>query len=369
VTTTSSCSRSDEGCRVLKYLLGVQLAIVVFVMIYFSCRENQTIMILEQPLPIQYMNKARDQAVTAERIHDTVTFLTGDGNYRGDLEADRGQGLFISLREEISPDAPLLDLFREYLGEDEADAIALEMSRSDSLNMLMGAGSDSRAFMHNCQRLTVISMARSPLLPWDRELDLVILPGFSPGMTGGLNRILMENPHVTVLCPPVTSGILANHLDFLDSIPRLVPVFPGRTRLTNRLWSLVLPTGEGSPDSDYELFLLAETSRGMVLISGMGRPGVEEILGHSALDGFDFSLFVGGVDMAMVLEDPALLPSLERVKKRFPDLIISPNHKLSPVARNAMEQVFGDRLMVPGTGDVLDIEQDMLYRFRVHRED
>jgi len=355
--------------RLIFFLLLAGLIIqVVFILIIlgqFSIKKNQNIMELETPLDSRFLTKLCDIPVHSREILNTVTVLSGtSGSYMigGEekfLEKDEGQMFWVAIEEKTNNNDNLLRIARRYLKEDNYRKFEKKITGDEILSFIFGTGEREEAFINNWRDLAKRRMKFSSILPWKKQVDFAVLPGFGLENTGGLQYFANRYPGLPIFCPPFNKSVLFKRSKAFDSISTLVPLPAGYTSLTPNMGAFVSTIGNpGEGSNSYELSLIIHTKEEEIILSGQGLPGplklVEDI--KKATTG-NILYYIGGTNMNLVIENESHVKEIEQLKKLAPNLRIYPNHNTSNIAHRLLERTFKRNYHRVSPGSIIKIKK------------
>lgn len=290
----------------------------------------------EQPCGWSCRSEAIHRSLPKEEIYNTVTFLSGlstVGENAG-LAIDEGQSMLGILKDDTEE-----GIYRELQATGPYGP-----EKKECLIFLFGTGLKSSSLKKNLDLLLHRRLAMSSVPPWERNLNLIILPDFDPESLGGALYLTGRNPDLPVFCPPLSEEVLKERFKTLRAIPRLYPLKPGFTRISSKLWALAF-SGDGHEESP-RLYLLISGEKGPVILSGTGKDGILIPLEKAtAFTGKPAAAFAGGTGYLYITAGKALIHELNGIKRiTRGDLSLYPNLNTTPASAEEMKKVFGSRL-------------------------
>lgn len=327
-------------------LFAVILCWIIF-LVRLSSGGGLFFMALEEAPSVEFHREDFHRALPAENLWDTVTFMSGFSTAKpqSPLKKDRGQSMLVILNE--PEPGQILSTF-------QASAHEESNGKGKNLIFFFGTGAEEKNFRENSRILLDERIARSSVYPWDRKPDFAVLPDFDDESVGGLLYLSAGYPDLPVFCPPFSKDALKRKFNKLNSIPHLIPLKKGFTRLSSRLWALVLPDGE----EGFVLFMVIMGKKGPVVLSGSGKAGLlKPAMEVTARFGKAPVAIAGGTGLMYALAGKPLKDELSGLKKITGGVVsLYPNLNTSPVASEEMEKLFGPQLKETPLGGSFDID-------------
>lgn len=310
------------------------------------------------PLEVRPLGRSVHVRVPADHVVDAVHVFSGSQvlgrdpaaeeharpvTFRSQLAFDSGHFSWIALADVAGPRDALRALAVDRLFPWSEPRRLAETGVSDGLiNVFYDLGGDERAWLHNWSTVGVQEMQMSPLMPWTKRLDLIVLSTYDPDHCGGLAYVLRTTPDVLLIGPPLPKAANprwgergAEIVETARAARRLRTLPIGLHPLTPRLSVLVYPVAHGPA----EAALVIRTGERWTVVAGAGgRPlydlvaRVENRLGRR-VTGFIGATGVEGVDAASLGE----LASL----RRAPGLRVVAGYATSPEVFAALSEILG----------------------------
>lgn len=327
----------------LSVLVGVQVLLLGFLLLYSASVQDSVRMELEARPP----EESPEPHLAARDLLDTVSLLSGPEflgiefptEFRRGLSFEPGQFMWFLLSRTVGEDAPLMGLIAGGVASQDERA-RLRAGLSDGVvSFFYDVGARRDLVVNNWNSVAVRELQASPLLPWTKRLDFVVLSSLSDSAVGGLGFVTELNQGVLLLAPPHDPDRLRG-LGLFARKPNLVELPPGLHPLVDGLWAMVLQSGRGA-----ELDLLVEGSDGrLLLFSGSGLHGPLAALREAKrLTGREVSTYVGSTGFSVGpsetarVEDEALA-----LQREFPAVTLVPNGDTSVFAHGTLGALLGE---------------------------
>lgn len=343
----------------LVVLLATQVVVLGALLAWSASVHGQIRMPLEARLPEPQPGihlPARDLLETAS-ILGAPEFLGIElpNPFRRHLSFQEGQMFWLFLERNLSAATPLVERAREAI-QDPEDARRVQDGLCDGfLSFLYEVGGQRDVARQNWAATAVRELQASPLVPWAKKLDFVVVSSLAETSVGGLGFVTDLNPEVLLILPEHDPARL-QELRLFRQRPNAVVLPAGVHALAPGLWAQVLeaPVGTGHPA---ELNLLVEGRDGrVVLISGSSLNRPLDSLRHAqqSLDR-EVSRYVGATGYVTGADTSSLQDEIRELRHEFPDLILIPNGNTSLLAHGALEALLGPRYRPGRLGTRVDL--------------
>lgn len=336
---------SRTGWLVL--LVAVQTLLLGFTLAFFAAIQDEVRM--EQEVHPEEVSPRPH--LPARELLDTASFLAGPEllgielptELRRGLSFAPGQMLWLVLDRSLAGEDPLVREARKLFPTEEASAKLREGLQDGVLNFLYDLGGRRDLALQNWSGVAVRELQASPLLPWAKHLDFLVLSSLADSAVGGLGFVTERNPDVLLVVPTCAEARLRT-LSSVPPNPHLLVLPEGLHPLAPRLWALVLaaPAASGHPA---ELDLVLERRDGSLVIlagSGLNPPSVplrkvRELLGRDA------ALYAGATPWNVGWDSSGLEAEVTALTREFPTVTLVPNGDTSLVAHGVLEALLGPR--------------------------
>jgi len=332
----------------------VQVLVLGLVMADFSGVQHQVRMELETRVP----ETDPGHRLPAQDLLDTASLMTGPEflgvelptEFRRHLSFQEGQMVWFLLDRLLVDSAPLVRRAASAVPIPQESARIHQGLTDGVLSFLYDLGSQRDLAVHNWSGVVVRELQASPLLPWVKHLDFVVLSSLADSGVGGLGFVTDLNQGVLLILPPHDPDRLRS-LQAFNRRPNAVVLPQGLHPLGPGLWALVLdaPFSSGHPA---ELDLVVERRDGRLALfsgSGLNRPLVALRRVRQEL-GRDVALYVGATGYVVGGDTSGLQAELARIQAEFPDLEMVPNGDTSLVAHGTLEAWLGPRYRAGSLG-------------------
>ena len=337
-----------------------QIVLLAIVLVYYGARQEQCKTDLETHAP----EALHSFTLSASDVLDQVSFLSGTEEAgialpteaRQKLNFCPGQMMWGMLRRPTASSAGQAEPEGNVYSEDLWDVDLPASSRDGVVSFLYDLGDDTACSYANWSGTAVFELQASPLLPWQKHLDFVVLSSLEELNAGGLPFITDLNPKTLLIAPPLDMERLYS-LGRYESEPRVVQYEEGLHLLLPGMWLLVLPTPE-KYDSRYELDIILERGDGslMLLVGSALNPPIVHLRAAETQMGKRISWYAGGTgwsddgDMLRVEAD------LRQIEQEFPELDWQPNFNTGMFVRDYMQEALGERYHNACLGSVMRCE-------------
>lgn len=346
-----------------RFLWGFALSQVVLlagVVAYYGARQEQCQTNLETHAP----EAVHSFALSENDILDQVSFLSGpeDAGIALPTEARQklsfcpGQMMWGMLRRptatSLGMSQPTGKVYAESLWDPELPASC----RDGVVNFIYDLGSDTACSYANWSGTVVPELQASPLLPWQKHLDFVVLSSLETPNAGALPFITALNPNTLLITPMIDLDRLAALAKY-DGELRVLPFAEGVHRLLPGMWTLVLPTPQ-QYDSAYELDVVLERGDGTLalLVGSALNPPLVHLRAAEEQLGRRVSLYAGGTGWSNDNDMLNIEADLEQIEQEFPGLEWQPNHNTGLFVRDFMQEALGERYHNACLGSVMRCE-------------
>jgi 7,8-dihydropterin-6-yl-methyl-4-(beta-D-ribofuranosyl)aminobenzene 5'-phosphate synthase len=204
---------------------------------------------------------------------------------------------------------------------------------TESATILFDTGGAGQLLMNN---LTILGID-------PRAIDAVVLSHVHNDHTGGLDRLLAVNDHLTVYLPrSFPASFKAQIHNPVVEVSEPI-VIADHIRTTGELGTAIV-----------EQVLIIETSRGLIVLTGCAHPGIVEIVRQAKTSG-EIYLVMGGFHLAdrSVAEVETVIAELKRSGVQR----AAPSHCTGDRAIEQFRAAFGTGFIPIGVGAVLHMEQ------------
>ncbi|MBQ7568633.1 hypothetical protein IJT17_07515 [bacterium] len=315
--------------RFLLVLAILQFVLLGWVLCYYAFHQDEVIAGLEVHPAEPYSSLV----LSEHEVLDAVNFLSGPESAgidlitraRSNLSFGKGQMIWGLLSRPTSSSRGKSPRRGTEYSETEWSARMPKSSRDGVVNFLYDVGLSADLAYSNWNGMAVRELQASPLLPWQKYLDFVVLSSFSKSSVEGLPFIINTNPSMLFIVPPASSEQLG-WIDFRQGKSNVWQLEEGLHRLLPRLWALVLKTPEECFEP-YELDLLLERGDGGIILlvgSAYNAPDVHLQMAEKAM-GRPPVLYAGATgwtdDVNMIEFEDRFL----RINQMYPDLHWQPN--------------------------------------------
>ncbi len=338
----------------LLLLVLAQVLVLGLVLGYFTGVQDQVKVELEARAP----ETSPGYHLPAGDLLNTASLMTGPEflgielptEFRRNLSFEDGQMFWFLLDRTLADGDPLVRLARSAVPVAQ-ESIRIHEGLTDGvLNFLYDLGSRRDLALQNWSGVSVRELQASPLLPWVKRLDLVVLSSLAEPGVGGLGFVTDLNQGVLLVLPPYDPDRLRN-LHAFNRPPNAVVLEPGLHLLGPGLWALVMaaPPSSGHPA---ELDLLVERADGSLVLfsgSGLNRPLVALRQVRRAL-GREVALYVGATGYVVGGDTSGLEAEIRQIVAEFPNLKMMPNGDTSVVAHGTLEALMGSRYRAGSLG-------------------
>lgn len=310
------------------------------------------------PLEARPLGRSANVRMPADHVVDAVHVFSGSqglgrdpateghvkpATFRSQLAFDDGHFSWIALADTAGPRDVLRSMaVNDLMRWSEARRLA-EAGLTDGLiNLFYDLGGDEPTWLHNWSTVGVQEMQMSPLLPWTKRLDVIVLSSYDPEHCGGLAYVLRTTPDVLVIGPPIPKsadprwGDRGKDIVATARAARRLRVLPfGFHPLTPRLSVLVYPVPYGAP----EAALVIRTGERMTVVAGAGGRPLQDLVALAEkslgrrVTGFIGATGVEGVDVTAL----SGLASL----RRAPKLRVAAGYGASPEGLAALSEILG----------------------------
>lgn len=331
----------------LAVLVGVQALLLAFMIAYFASVQDQVRMELEARPP----EESPEPHLAARDLLDTVSLLSGPEflgldfatEFRRGLSFEGGQFMWFLLQRAVGEDAPLMRLATEAVASKEEQARLRDGFQDGVLSFFYDVGARRDLVVNNWNSVAVRELQASPLLPWTKRLDFVVLSTLSDTAVGGLGFVTELNQGVLLLVPPHDADRLKG-LGLFARKPNLVVLPAGLHPLSDGLWALVLPAPPASGHPAELDLLVARADGSLVLFSGSGLNGPLVALREAArLTGRPIAMYVGATGYSVGPDTVRVEDDVLTLEREFPDVVLVPNGDTSVFAHGALGAMLGER--------------------------
>jgi len=340
-------------------LLATQILILAALLGWSATVHDQIRMPLEARLP----EPRPGIHLPARDLLETLSILGGPEYlgielptpFRRNLSFQEGQMFWLFMQRRLSAGTPLVERAREAVRDPE-DLRRVQDGLCDGfLSFLYDVGGHRDVARQNWAATAVRELQASPLLPWAKKLDFVVLSSLAETSVGGLGFVTDLNPEVLLILPE-HDPVRLQGLRLFRQQPHAVVLPVGVHALAPGLWAQVLaaPAGTGDPA---ELNLLVEGGDGrVVLISGsaLNRP-LDSLRRAKQSLGRRISTYVGATGYVTGADTSELQDEIRAIRHEFPDLTLIPNGDTSLLAHGALEALLGPRYRPGRLGTRVDL--------------
>ncbi len=343
-------------CRTswLVFLVSAQALVLGLVLADFTGVQGQVRMELEARVP----ETSPGLHLSAPDLLDTANLMTGPEflgvelptEFRRHLTFEEGQMVWCVLDRLLGDPDPLVRLAGAAVPLPQ-EAARIHQGLTDGvLNFLYDLGSRRDLALHNWSGVAVRELQASPLLPWVKHLDFVVLSSLADAGVGGLGFVTDLNQGVLLVLPPHDPDRLRS-LQAFNRRPNAVVLPLGLHPLGPGLWALVLeaPLSSGHPAELDLVFARRDGRLALFSGSGLNRPLVALRRVRREL-GRDVALYVGATGYLVGGDTSGLEAELARIQAEFPDLEMVPNGDTSLVAHGTLEAWLGTRYRAGSLG-------------------
>ncbi|MCD6309139.1 MAG: hypothetical protein J7M18_00385, partial [Candidatus Eremiobacteraeota bacterium] len=328
----------------MKLITGIFLFFISITLLTFLLYPR--ISITESPEP----NPSPEKFPEKKTLLDTCTFVLCQGpnlpgwakDFSSGCIYGEGQSIWILLQDTVDPKGKFSNMVKKKMLPADYDIFKADTS-DGILCFFYGVGGSKEIWKNNLFSLMNKNIL-SNLLPWQKRIDMVILPNSSPLNTGGLDFVLSNKPSLPVLTPTNFPPMpWANYMFEM----------PGKyMKLTDRISCLSLPIkGFEEIEGNEELELIIRTGDGIAVLSGEGKAGFSEIIREAEKNtGKKIYYFLGGTGLLVGVKNKKIFEELSAIKKHNPHIKIYVNHSTSAMAMEMLHSVFGMnfRVVYPG---------------------
>lgn len=266
-------------------------------------------------------------------------------SYRSELQLDPGHFTWLVLSDRPSRESPLRTLGAQGLRPGSDDSAQFEASLNDGvLNFFYDLGGDERTFIHNWSTVGVQELQMSPLLPWSKKLDFIVLSSIDPAHCAALDYILGRNPDILIFGPPLPTTADPQFgpqqpvlLEDLGAARRYHAFEVGLHALTDRLALFVYAGDEGVS----HVALIIRSGDHTTLLAGVGVVDMASLIGAAEEAGApSITGFIGatGYDLG---DDQPTIERLGALSRSHPRLRIAPGYGTSLEGFAMLVDVFG----------------------------
>lgn len=310
------------------------------------------------PLEVRPLGRSAHVRVPADHLVDAVHVFSGSqvlgrdaaaeehakpATFRSQLAFDPGHFTWIVLADGAGRHDALQAMAVDGLLPWSEPRRLAEAGLSDGLiNVFYDLGGDDRAWLHNWSTVGVQEMQMSPLLPWMKRLDVIVLSSYDPEHCGGLDYVLRTTPDVLVLGPPLPKsanprwgGRGEEIVETAQAARRLRALPIGFHALTSRLSVLVYPVDDGPAEA---ALVIRTGERLTVVAGGGGRPLYDLVARVEKCTGRRVTGFIGATGVEGV--DAAALSALAALR-RAPGLRVAAGYGTSPEGFSALVEILG----------------------------
>lgn len=350
MTNQPSSSASSRRTRTplqwaLISLALCQVLFLLFVLAYTALFQDESKIMLEQWWPEDNLGLT----VKESDIVDTCSLLSGPvfmgletpTEVRRNLAFSDGQMMWFVLDESLKAKTPLMQrMLNAHFRYEWMQRFEQQLS-DGTLNFLYDAGSVPGVSLQNWQNTAVPELQASPLLPWAKKLDFVVVSTDHFSLTG-LPFIADLNPGMLFLLPPCNQAEFRRAIRLGGDDGNILTAQPGVHPLCRNLWTMVL----ACPQGGYELDLIRRRHDGtLVVFSGasLNSPRTALDTCRQAL-GETPAVFVGTLGAGIGFDTEAFAHEVYLLKDNYPQLEIIPSADTSMTAYEVLCEAFGSRV-------------------------
>lgn len=323
----------------------VQLALVLYVLAYVW--ETQDATKMEQEVhPREVVDVFH---MTASKCLNSVSLFSGPDYFGVDMDTparqylsfQEGQMIWFLLKKSILPTSPFYRRMLDSIGKKQDAQRMLEGTSDGLLNFLYDVGRSPAISLQNWSGCAVGELQASPLLPWTKHLDFVVLSSSDSMCAGGLPFIANLNPDMLIILPAGADNDVARFGGYSRK-PNLLVLEPGVHAVADGLWFVVLNAG-GASQNKCELDIVVERQKGgLALFSGsaLNSPSSSVASVEDAL-AREVTLYVGDTGWLVGYDMSEFQAEVARLQAEHPNLTIIPNGRTSMVAHSVLEAMLG----------------------------
>ncbi len=342
-----SVSALNRRSLIVIFFVTVQLLLLAGVLLFFYSEQD----VVKAELEERTLEPVQSLCLSLDTLLNTTSMLTGPNEAgielvtpaRRYLSFCPGQMMWFLLGRPNSQSLGRIDYHgHRYLLDDYAAELG-KGCRDGVVSFLYDVGEITDFSYRNWNGTALRELQASPLLPWQKYLDFVVLSSLENSNAGGLPFITDLNNEMLIVAPPIDVERLSN-LGNYRRTPNVWQLPLGLTELLPGMWGLVLETPV-QYKSAYELDLLIERSDGtLMLYAGSGMNAPRDALHRTEeLTGKRVSWYIGATGWSSEADMINFEEAWEALDSEYPHLHWMPNHNTSAVVCEYLEAYLGER--------------------------
>ncbi len=327
--------------------IAVEVMLTSYAILFFMYDQQQVKMELE----VHPEETVKRFHLSGRDVMNTANILAGPEfldidiatKLRRNLSFSPGQMIWFILEKKLDKNSPFCKQAAKSVSADEWKGKIGYGMTDGVLNFLYDVGMYDQLSLQNWTGTAVGELQASPLLPWVKHLDFVVLSSIEEETAGGLPFITNLNQGMLIIAPKTDIEQIKSIGKF-TRIPNVMMLNTGIHEICDGLWALVLDA-EIDGKLTKELDLICRCANGQfVLFSGSGLSEPETAIRTAELAlGRKISVYVGDTGWEVSFDTSSMEEEVRGLKQAYPDLYIIPNGRTSMIAHSVLEMMMPDK--------------------------
>lgn len=331
----------------LAAFIAVEAMLLAYALLYFMCDQQQ----IKMELEVHPEETVKRFHLAGRDVMNTANILAGPEfldidiatKLRRNLSFSPGQMIWFLLDKKLDKNSPFCKQAAKSVSADEWKGKIGYGMTDGVLNFLYDVGMYDQLSLQNWTGTAVGELQASPLLPWVKHLDFIVLSSIEEETAGGLPFITNLNQGMLIISPKTDIERIKLFGKF-TRVPNVLMLNTGIHKICDGLWALVLDVElDGKPAKELDL-ICKRTDGSLVLFSGSGLTEPETAVRTAELAlGRKISAYVGDTGWEVSFDTSQMEEEVSRLKQAYPDLYIIPNGRTSMIAHSVLEMMMPDK--------------------------